>query len=816
MPHRLIFRAAQLALAMLAAAYLVYFADHARQLLAFTYPLDYGEGPLQAQVDRLLAGTPIWQLYADPSQPPFQIVNYPPLYLLVTAALASLTGSALLAGRLVSLLAALASVAAIALLARPRRTDAILHPSSILHPLPLLFLAVPVVREWSALMRVDMLGVCLGLWGLAALTWRDAPSARRAALGGLLILASLYTKPSLLAAPVAAAGWLTWRAWSTRGEGRRAWVVSALAFGATVAAGGALLFGLLQWASGGWFALHVVAANANRWDAALARGFWEQQLALRWALAAAAALAAGILAARRQIDDLVLPGLYTLGGVVVAVGVGKVGAYSNYFLELYAGLVWITTLGATARSPQPAARSPQHSALSTLLYALLAASLLYYPPLWDASRLRPAGLIEPSPPRLALGRYGLWADAARERDLLAAQARVGAALVDEVRAAGPAIFADMPGVASAAGAASRLQVFEARQLFDQGLADDGALLLELANGEQPLAVIDYLGNWLTPGVIEILQRRYAQAGSLGTFDLYRPVDAGPPHPVERTFDTPGGPLALAEYRLAAPLGDTYEPGELLALSLAWRRGEAAPPDDLAVVVQLTTPDGAPLLESERPLLYGALPPRRWPEGVVVEHMQPLELPPELPEGAYALAVGLRQGGRDLGPAQAVAAIAVAPQGGAYAESGQFVPATIQRAWAELGATERAGLPLTPAVPFAWGRLQCFERICLELRDGEVRQRPLGAALYLAETTRGGDCAGGEPTPDGLCPGFADAPLAFAELGAPLSGELSRNGWIVQWTEYARLERALGDGPPALGRLGDESLRLPPGARYRWP
>jgi hypothetical protein len=812
---RIALRAAQLALAALAAAYLIYFADHGRQLLAFPYPLDYGEGPLQAQVDRLRAGVPVWELYGDPSAPPFLIVNYPPLYLLLSAALAPLAGSTLVAGRLVSLLAALGCAAAIAVLARPGRGRSP-WPAALA---ALLFLSVPIVREWSALMRVDMLGVCLGLWGLVALTWRERLSPARGALAGLLLLACLFAKPSLLAAPLAAGGWLLWRLYRARGQERRAVLAAALALGATAALGGGLLFALLQWASGGWFALHVVAANANRWDAALAQGFWRQQLALRWPLGAAAALAAA-LAWPAGAAALVLPGLYTLGGAAVAAGVGKVGAYSNYFLELYAGLVWLVAIGvgrglaagAAGDRPRPLAGA----ALQGALAALLIASLLRYPPLWDPTWLRPAGLIAPSPPRLALGRYGLWADAARERKLLAAQARVGAALAAEVAAAGPRVFTDMPGVASAAGVESRLQAFEARQLFDQGLAAEDGLLLELANGQPPLAVIDYLGNWLPPGAVEILQRRYAHDGSLGTFDLYRPVDAGPSRPAGHSFATAGGPLELASFRLPPPLGAAYEPGELLALALAWRRGDAAPPDDLSVVVQITTAAGDPLLESERPLLYGALPPARWPAGAPVEHMQPLALPPDLPAGRYALAVGLRSGGADLGPPQVIASLDVAPEGGMAAESGQFVPARLAQAWAELGGAERAGLPLTPAVPFAWGRLQCFERLCLELRGDAVRQRPLGATLYLAETIRGDGCPAGAPGEQGLCPGFAEAPLAYAELGPAISGELERNGWVVQWTEHARLERAPEGGPPALGRLGDEILRLSPGARYRWP
>ncbi|MCX7792295.1 MAG: hypothetical protein N2378_16800 [Chloroflexaceae bacterium] len=823
MAYRVPLRAIQVALAALTVAYLVYFADHGLQLLGFAYPLDYGEGPLLAQIERLRQGTPIWGLYADPAEPPFLIVNYPPVYLLCAALIAPFTGSVLSAGRLLSLLSALAIVGAIAVLARPRRSSFGLPGAPLV---ALLFLSVPVTREWAALLRVDMLGIALGLGGLAVLTGGTGPPAlRRAAGAGLLLLACLYTKPSLIAAPAAAGAWLFWQARRGPAAERRAWRRAALALAGVVGMGGGLAFALLQIGSEGWFWFHVVAANANRWEATLARDFWQRQLALRWPLAGAALVGTLWIAVenrKRQVpteESALLALLYAAGGVVTAIGVGKVGAYSNYFLELYAGLVWLAAWAAARlpRADDDAAPGRANVVARGAFYALLAAGLLYYPPLWDADRLRPAGLIEPSPPRLAFGRYGLWADAARERQVLAALSRVGDALLPEVRAAGPLIFTDMPGVAAAAGVGSRLQVFEARQLFDQGLSDERPLLRELANGEIPLAVLDYLGNWLTPGVIEILTHRYAQDGSLGTFDLYRPVNLGAPQETDLLFSVPGGRLRLAAYGLAPPPGAAHEPGAVLALGLAWMVADGAPAAPLTVVTRLLTANGAPILESERPLLYGVFPPSEWPRGAPVQHVQTLTLPPGLAQGDYLLAVGLRTSNPGRPSMETLTRLAVADAGGTYVgETGQFVPATLRRAWAELGAVERAGFPLTPAVPFAWGHLQCFERVCLELREGTVRMRPLGARLYLAETLRGDRCLDGQLASGAVCAGFGPAIERFAELGPALSGELARNGWIVQWTEEARLERPPGGGDPALGRLGDETLRLPPGMRYRWP
>src|SRR6266508_1361199 len=72
------------ALGLLIAAQLVFFAIHAAHMLSYRYPLDYGEGPLLAQVRLLRTAMPVWQLYADPDRAPYAIVNYPPIYHLAT------------------------------------------------------------------------------------------------------------------------------------------------------------------------------------------------------------------------------------------------------------------------------------------------------------------------------------------------------------------------------------------------------------------------------------------------------------------------------------------------------------------------------------------------------------------------------------------------------------------------------------------------------------------------------------------------------------------------------------------------------------
>ncbi len=798
------------------AMFLLLFAVHVWRMLAYPYPLDYGEGPLLAQADMLREGLPLWRLYRDPATPPYTVVNYPPLYPLVAAGAGAIAGNTLLAGRLLSLLAAAGGVGALVALAAPPDTQRSTAPARWF--VALFFLTIPVVREWAVLLRVDMVGVCLGLWGLVAL------QRRRILPAALLLLLSLYTKPSLIAAPLAGVVWAAWQVVRTRAApaNERAWSPAhvLLLVGLLLGGGGALLL-LMEWASGGWFLHHVVTANANRWDGDLAWRFWQREAQLRWPLALAAAIAVWWGARRRMPNTL--PALYTLAAMVTALGVGKVGAYANYFLEWYAGLLWLVCVGVSVNGAAPdggQSRGRRAALIPAALTGLLLASLAYYPPMWSKQTLYRAGLIEPNPPRLAFGRYALWDDQRREGEVLAARTRVHTALEEEVTAAGDAIFTDMPGVAAGAGVGSRMQVFEHRQLLDQGVWDQRPLLRDLANGAVPLAVIDYMGNWMSPKSIALLEHRYALDGTIGMFDLYRPVATGPRIAATIPFSPA---LTLTAYHLNTTTDHrnpaTGQPGALLIVTLEWERGPTTGEDaDTPLPVTLSLRDGAGrVVEERRPLFAGALAPDDLLPGQPVQHMHPLRLPPDLPPGSYRLDVRLRQQEHPL------TSITVTDGGGGghLAENGSFVPASFVAARDRLGGAARVGLPLMPAVPFVWGRLQCFEYTCLEERGGVVTQRPVGATRYLEETRRSKACFATTQTvtaPPPPCPGFLPywQRLGADNLGAAISGEVLRNGYIVQWTTYARLERLPDSDTVGIGRLGEETLQLAPGERYRWP
>jgi hypothetical protein len=446
-------------------------------------------------------------------------------------------------------------------------------------------------------------------------------------------------------------------------------------------------------------------------------------------------------------------------------------------------------------------------------------ALSRYYPLWSETYLKPYGLIEKAhPPRVAFGGYSVWRDLAREREVLAALDRINGALASEVRAAGAPIFTDIPGLAAQAGQLARLQAFEHRQLLDAGLWDQSPLLRDMANGRVPLVVLDYLGNWLTPEMIALITHRYAQEGSRGAFDIYRPVDLGPPSAADMRF--PGGPR-LVGYRLDHPL---HQPGETVLLTLEWRRDQNAA-DDYEVVAQLADERGNVLLERARPLLYGALPPRGW-ANETMQHLQPIALPPELPPGDYRLLVGLRAGERELAPPRALAQVVVEQGSGRLlGERGYFVPEPLLAAWRAAGGYDGPGDPLMPAMPIHGYTLQCFARACLRLEGNAIEQLPLGELIHLGDAgLKDAPPAGGAEqafpeTGQRLRGPFLDywRENGGAEaLGPPITGELLRGDQVVQYTRYARLERPASGGEVRLGRLGDEYMRLPGGGPYRWP
>lgn len=753
------------------------------QRLNYPFPIDYGEGPLLRQLQYLQQTTSLASLYGPLESAPYVVVNYPPVYL-VASQLFAIISDNLWAGRMVSTLAGLMVAITIYLLSRPNDTQPLPHIVSAL--IACTWLVIPIVREWSGVMRVDMLGVALGLTGLVV-------SLRgRLTIGAILVALALFTKPSLIAAPMALLVlWLS----QPRQSVIRA-MGAALAT-AVIIAGGITITGGNLW-------LHVVQSNINSWERALAEGFWREA----WQLHAPLMLATLGLALvhLRHWRTLISPNhirtsmaiVYTIGGVIVGIGIGKVGAYANYFLELYAGMLWLIALSASTIINHPTRRRW----IGVALVAACSLSVARYIPLWSETYAKPYGMIERQrPARLAFGSYTVWHDIRREAQVLEANAVTASDLNTRIAQLGATtIFTDVPGIAAQANVSAPMQVFEHRQLADVGLWDQRPMLIQLANGAIPVVVLDYLGNWMTPESIALITSRYAQSGSRGSYDIYQPIAVGAPVTTNHAF----GDVTLVSLALPPPLlRPAYEPSTQLPVLLTWQSQSASDTTPRTVTITLIDVDQQVLSRSVQPLFAGALTVA---DAVApLQHLQALSLPARLSDGSYTIAV-------QLDDQPAISATTIVVQRGAgqvRGEQGYLIPDRFVQYIAADGGSVAWGEPLMPAMPFVDMTLQCFTVRCLIADETGIRPAPLGEWLRGATV---------------LLPA-ADAVVSYDFMREiVVSGQFDGDAYAVAdvarrendiylWLRKEALLQYIGD-TVSLANGGERLLRLP-GIPYRW-
>lgn len=347
-------RLALIALSLAFAFGLVRLGAHGLAALGYPYGLDYGEGTVWQQMRGIVAGAG----YAPLGLIPGFVYEYPPLYHLVTAAVARTWGlDELLAGRAVSLAAALACAGLIGLLSAAMLRPEVSQPvrCGVAAIAALAFATLPVVLTWSVLMRVDMLACALTLAGMV-LAARGAARPAVAAWAGLAFAAAIYTRQTCLPAPAAAFVVLV------VARPRAAWLM----LGAAVTAGGIALV-VLSIATHGQFLVHIVLYNINRivWAHA-------PRLALVL-IASAVPLALGgiglavslrrldpanwrTLRARLRADPALVAAAIVTGMLVLKTltlpAILKSGASDNYLLDWFAALAVLTGVAAA-----PAVRS---------------------------------------------------------------------------------------------------------------------------------------------------------------------------------------------------------------------------------------------------------------------------------------------------------------------------------------------------------------------------------------------------------------------------------------------------------------------------
>ena len=335
---------------------LLLFLRHGWDALAFSFPLNYGEGPLLDQAARLADFENIYP--GDLGEAPYTISNYPPFYLLVQAPFVWLFGPEFWYGRMISLLSVGATALFVALTLHTLTRDRIAALAA-----GLTFPAVPYVLRWSSLGRVDLLGLALSWAGLfAVVRW---PERRRAVVvAALLFVAAVSTRQTyVLAAPLTAFVWLL-----AQGRRRRALELAGVSCGVGLAS-----FAALNVATDGGFFLHTVTANINdfRWERVSFN-------ALGALLACPLLLLGGLAFLWKAPRDRAwwLVGPYLALSVPSALLVGKVGSDVNYLLELSAALCLATGALIAWQRQRPRLRALLISLLAVQVLALAQSSLV--------------------------------------------------------------------------------------------------------------------------------------------------------------------------------------------------------------------------------------------------------------------------------------------------------------------------------------------------------------------------------------------------------------------------------------------------------
>ena len=321
--------------ALLAAVPLAFIGIVAYGVVALRYPycLDYGEGPMLDRARLLALGTNVYR--PDLSHYPYVAGDYPPVYVAVLAVCARVFGLSYAAGRMISLGAGLASAALVFLLlvhATGDRIAAALGSAT--------FVASPYVLQWSALARVDVLGLAFALAGLWVAAVR--PRAPAAAVGAaVLMIAAIFTRQTYAFAPAGAAA-----AWFGL-HGRR----QAMRFVGVTVAGTLVAFAALEAATQGGFFFHIVVAHVTAFTLGRVALFLGHLVRSSPILIVFAVVEIRRVIAERDRRAM-LPVLYALLAFVAAFAVGKAGSNFNYLIECMAGLSLMAGV-AVARVRRP-------------------------------------------------------------------------------------------------------------------------------------------------------------------------------------------------------------------------------------------------------------------------------------------------------------------------------------------------------------------------------------------------------------------------------------------------------------------------------
>ncbi len=479
----------------------IIFVTHAVMALIYPFPLDYAEAPLVDQAMRLAQGGAIYRATLD--TPPYTITNYPPLYVLAMSPFIALFGPNFWAGRLISVMSALATAWFLGGIVGAQNHDRLAARITAL-----LFLAFPYVTGWAKLARIDLLALALSTAALYVIArW---PQNNRALVGtALLLTAAIYTRQSYgLAAPFAAFVWVFVR---------RGWR-AAFALAGMVGVAGLALFVILNLATGGGFFFNIVTANVNPFNVETVMRYARELRGLIPVLLLLCVVLIILIPVRtrarlNRADGWPMAVPYLAGALLSAFTIGKIGSNYNYLLELCAALALVagtvlTWSGKVWRAdtemPGPAWVPPLVRSVVLILLAVQAVMLMRFTLLNPVQDFKYRASPRPNLDEL--------------RELVA-------------ETAGPVLADEYMGMLTLNGKALTIQPFEVTQLANAGLWDQTPLLDAIRAETFPLILIHhyrwypvYQERW-TPEMLTVIEEHYVASDFKADTILFRPRSA---------------------------------------------------------------------------------------------------------------------------------------------------------------------------------------------------------------------------------------------------------------------------------------------------
>jgi hypothetical protein len=342
-----------------AAAFVVLYIVVALLRLRYPYELEWIEGGMVNHVAQLRAGEP---LYGPPSLG-FTANIYTPLYFVVAAALSVFIGTGFVALRLVSFIASLVLLAALAKLAHRETGDRM----AAVIAAGLFAACYRISGAWLDIAREDTLCLALLLWGVVVA--RDVRSPRRSVLAGVLMSLAFLTKQVALLPALAVGVFLLV---SRRGR------PSVISYFVTIAAGIGGVSLVLDRITDGWYGFYVWSLPAKHQVAdGSYLGFFTEDLAPL--LIAVAIGAVGLIALRRQRSDgFAFHAI--VGGALVAASYSArlhTGGYDNVLLPVYAEVAVLFAIGVHQLLARP--RRAWVGVLAVVACLLQFGNLIYDP-----------------------------------------------------------------------------------------------------------------------------------------------------------------------------------------------------------------------------------------------------------------------------------------------------------------------------------------------------------------------------------------------------------------------------------------------------